>query len=199
MNPELTRWTGPQGLPRFDLIGDADFFAWLEANGKDVIDGDAEACRHAVLTSCRAKAAIVAEDEREEGPRALLNLGHTFAHALEAQTGYGDDLVHGEAVAIGLGLAFDLSVRMGLCPAEDRNRVVAHLKAMGLPVGLQGLADETWSAAGLMELMAKDKKVRAGSSVFILVRDIGKAFVSRDVDPADLSAVLEDHLTPGTN
>jgi 3-dehydroquinate synthase len=193
------RRAGYAEVVKYGLIGDADFFAWLEANGKDVIDGDAEACRHAVLTSCRAKAAIVAEDEREEGPRALLNLGHTFAHALEAQTGYGDDLVHGEAVAIGLGLAFDLSVRMGLCPAEDRDRVVAHLKAMGLPVGLQGLADETWSAAGLMELMAKDKKVRAGSSVFILVRDIGKAFVSRDVDPADLSAVLEDHLTPGTN
>lgn len=184
---------------KYGLIGDADFFAWLEANGKAVIEAEADACRHAVLTSCQAKAAIVADDEREKGSRALLNLGHTFGHALEAQSGYGENLVHGEAVAIGIGLAFDLSVRMGLCPAEDRDRVQGHFKAMGLPVGLEGLADETWSAAKLVEWMGKDKKVRAGSLTFVLVRGIGKAFISRDVEPEDLSAVLEEHLAPGTD
>ena len=113
------------------LIADADFFAWLETNGPAVIKGDPEACRHAVLTSCRAKASIVQADETEKGSRALLNLGHTFGHALEAQTGYSNALNHGEAVAIGLGLAFDLSVRMGLCPGDDRDRLRGHLAGSG--------------------------------------------------------------------
>ena len=178
------------------LIADADFFAWLEANGPAVIEGDPEACRHAVLTSCRAKASIVQADETEKGSRALLNLGHTFGHALEAQTGYSNALNHGEAVAIGLGLAFDLSVRMGLCPGDDRDRLRGHLAAVGLPVGLGGLTDGGWSAAGLIDLMGQDKKVRSGAMTFVLLRGIGQAFITQDVDLGLLAEVLEEALEP---
>ncbi len=179
---------------KYGLINDAGFFAWLESNGQGVIGGNAEARHHAVLTSCKAKAAIVSADETEQGSRALLNLGHTFGHSLEAKTGYGDALNHGEAVAIGLCLAFDLSVRLGVCPAEDSDRVRAHLKSAGLPIGFQGLADGGWSAASLIDLMGQDKKVKAGKLTFVLVRGIGKAFVTDEVDAADITAVLEDHL-----
>lgn len=183
---------------KYGLINDAGFFAWLESNGQGVIGGNggsnAEARHHAVLTSCKAKAAMVSADETERGSRALLNLGHTFGHSLEAKTGYGDALNHGEAIAIGLCLAFDLSVRLGVCPAEDRDRVRAHLKSAGLPVGLQGLADGGWSAANLIDLMGQDKKVKAGKLTFVLVRGIGKAFIADQVDGADITAVLEDHL-----
>jgi 3-dehydroquinate synthase len=178
------------------LIADADFFAWLETNGPAVIKGDPEACRHAVLTSCRAKASIVQADETEKGSRALLNLGHTFGHALEAQTGYSNALNHGEAVAIGLGLAFDLSVRMGLCPGDDRDRLRGHLVAVGLPVGLDGLTDGGWSAAGLIDLMGQDKKVRSGAMTFVLLRGIGQAFITQDVDLGLLAEVLEEALEP---
>ena len=178
------------------LIADADFFAWLEANGPAVIEGDPEACRHAVLTSCRAKASIVQADETEKGSRALLNLGHTFGHALEAQTGYSNALNHGEAVAIGLGLAFDLSVRMGLCPGDDRDRLRGHLAAVGLPVGLDDLTDGGWSAAGLIDLMGQDKKVRSGAMTFVLLRGIGQAFITQDVDLGLLAEVLEEALEP---
>lgn len=181
---------------KYGLIADADFFAWLEANGPAVIEGDLEACLHAVLTSCRAKALIVQADETEKGSRALLNLGHTFGHALEAQTGYSNALHHGEAVAIGLGLAFDLSVRMGLCPGEDRDRLRTHLAAVGLPVGLNGLTDGGWSAAGLIDLMGQDKKVRSGTMTFVLLRGIGQAFITQDVDLGLLSEVLEEALEP---
>ena len=178
------------------LIADADFFAWLEANGPAVIEGDPEACRHAVLTSCRAKASIVQADETEKGSRALLNLGHTFGHALEAQTGYSNALNHGEAVAIGLGLAFDLSVRIGLCPGEDRDRLRGHLAAVGLPVRLNGLTDGGWSAAGLIDLIGQDKKVRSGAMTFVLLRGIGQAFITQDVDLGLLAEVLEEALEP---
>ncbi len=181
---------------KYGLIADADFFAWLEANGPAVIEGDPEACLHAVLTSCRAKALIVQADETEKGSRALLNLGHTFGHALEAQTGYSNALHHGEAVAIGLGLAFDLSVRMGLCPGEDRDRLRTHLAAVGLPVGLNGLTDGGWSAAGLIDLMGQDKKVRSGTMTFVLLHGIGQAFITQDVDLGLLSEVLEEALEP---
>ncbi len=176
---------------KYGVLDDPAFFAWLEANGRSLLDGDTEARRHAVLTSCAAKAAIVADDERETGRRALLNLGHTFGHALEVETGYGDSLMHGEAVAIGMVLAFDLSVRLGLCPPEDRERVRRHLASAGLPVGLGGLAGSPVSAGALLAHMGMDKKVRAGKLTFVLVRGIGKAFIAHDVDPGDVGAVLE--------
>jgi 3-dehydroquinate synthase len=183
---------------KYGLINDAKFFAWLDANGQQVIAGKgkdgADARQYAVLTSCKAKAAIVSEDETEQGVRALLNLGHTFGHSLEAKTGYGDALNHGEAIAIGMVMAFDLSVRMGICPAEDRDRVRDHLKNAGLPVSLQGLTDNGWSAAELIDLMGQDKKVKAGNLTFILARGIGNSFITDEVDVTDVAAVLEDYL-----
>ena len=185
-------------VAKYGLINDADFFAWLESNGPRVIGAadtaDMQARRHAVLTSCRAKAAIVAADETEQGVRALLNLGHTFGHALEAKTGYGNSLSHGESVAIGMAMAFDLSVRMGLCAGEDCDRVKNHLAACGLPVGLDAIRDAGWSSAELIDLMGQDKKVSGGKLTFILTRGIGQSFITDDVDPADLTAVLDDYL-----
>jgi len=192
--PRRELLAGYAEVVKYGLINDAEFFSWLEADGPAVIEGNAGAVRHAVLTSCKAKAAIVAADETEQGSRALLNLGHTFGHALEAKTGYGGGLNHGEAIAIGLSLAFDLSVRMGLCPPEDRDRVRAHLGAVGLPVGLKGLAGGDWSADELIGLMGQDKKVRAGRLTFVLARGIGEAFVTSDVNRDDVAAVLNDHL-----
>ena len=179
---------------KYGLIRDAAFFEWLEANGSRLCGGDKEARRHAVVTCCTAKAAIVAEDEREAGRRALLNLGHTFGHALEAQSGMGGALLHGEAVAIGMVLAFELSARLGLCRAADAERVRRHLSELGLPVGLRGLADRSWSADGLLTHMAQDKKVLGGKPGLILVRGIGEAFVTRDVDAREVKAFLTDAL-----
>ena len=180
---------------KYGVLGDAAFFGWLEKNGAGVLEGDADARRHAVLTSCRAKAEIVGADEREHGQRALLNLGHTFGHALEALAGYGDALHHGEAVAVGMVMACDLSVRLGLCPPADRDRVLGVLKAAGLPVGLKGVAGPGWSAEALLDRMGQDKKIRRGSLTLILIKGIGKAFITRDVGGDDIRAVLDDHLT----
>ena len=181
------------------LISDADFFDWLEDKGEGLIAGDRALRRHAVLACLSIKAAIVAEDERETGRRALLNLGHTFGHALEAETGFGDRLLHGEAVAIGLGLAFDLSARLGLCDAGDADRVRRHLGAVGLPAGLNGLADQSWSADSLLAHMGHDKKARDGSLTFVLARGIGQAFITRDVDSGDVLALLNDALAFSTD
>ncbi len=176
---------------KYGLIDRPDFFAWLEANGRRALDGEDDALERAVVVSCRSKAAIVAGDERESGRRALLNLGHTFAHALEAETGYGGELIHGEAVAIGLVLAFRLSAALGLCPQDDARRVERHVAAAGLPTGLGGLGPRRWDAAALIEHMRTDKKVRDGRLRFVLARGIGRAFVCDDVDPARLASVLE--------
>ena len=172
------------------MIDDPDFFAWLEANGAALVAGDTEARRHAVLTACTAKAAIVADDERELGRRALLNLGHTFGHALEGEVGYGGGLLHGEAVAIGMVLAFDLSVRLGLCPAEDAARVRRHLAAVGLPTGLETLPEGARDPDTLLRHMAHDKKVQDGRITFILQRGIGQAFLAREVEPAAVRDLL---------
>ncbi|PWC32309.1 3-dehydroquinate synthase [Azospirillum sp. TSO35-2] len=181
---------------KYGLIRQPDFFAWLEQNGRRVVDGDSDARRHAVTTSCRAKAAIVGVDERESGDRALLNLGHTFGHALEAATGFGQTLLHGEGVAIGMVLAFDLSVRLGLCPAEDARRARAHLAAVGLPVRPADIPGVAWDVDGLVRSMAKDKKVQDGRITFILADRIGNAFTRRDVDAAAVRAVLDEAVTP---
>jgi 3-dehydroquinate synthase len=176
---------------KYGLIDRPDFFAWLEAHGRDVIAGDGAAQQHAVLESCRAKAAVVAADEREGGVRALLNLGHTFAHGLEAACGYGDELLHGEAVALGMVLAFDLSVRLGLCPATDADRVRTHLAAVGLPVTLGALKAEGSVVETLLTTMGHDKKAEAGRPRFVLTRGIGRAFAGAGVAPAELAALLE--------
>jgi 3-dehydroquinate synthase len=177
---------------KYGCIDDRDFFAWLETNGLDAIEGDPAARRRAIVTSCRRKAAIVAEDERESsGARALLNLGHTFGHALEAECGYGDELLHGEAVAIGMTLAADLSVDLGYCPAEDATRLRNHLAAVGLPSGFEHFPGRAFSPDRLMDHMGRDKKVQDGRVTYVLMRGIGGAFLCRDVPADAVDALLE--------
>jgi 3-dehydroquinate synthase len=181
-------------VAKYGLLGDAGFFAWLEAHGPALADGDADARLHAVRRSCEMKAAIVVRDETEQGDRALLNLGHTFGHALEAATGYSDRLLHGEAVAIGCTLAFDLSARLGLCPQEAPSRVAAHFAAMGMRHRLADIPGPLPEAAALVALMGQDKKVRDGRLAFVLARDIGDAFVARDVDLGQVERLLAEAL-----
>ncbi len=179
---------------KYGLLGDAGFFAWLEENGPALASGDAAARQHAVRRSVEMKAGIVARDEHETGERALLNLGHTFCHALEAATGYSDRLLHGEGVAIGCALAFDLSARMGLCAQEVPSRVRAHLRAMGMKADLADIPGELPGAEALVALMGQDKKVVDGRLRFILARDIGAAFVCDDVPGDLLRTMLQDAL-----
>jgi 3-dehydroquinate synthase len=179
---------------KYGLIGDAGFFDWLEGHANAICQGDIAARQEAVVRSCKAKAAIVAADERESGSRALLNLGHTFGHALEAAAGYGPDLLHGEAVAIGMCMAFDLSVRLGLCPADDAARLRRHIHGVGLPVDMRAHGTAGLNARTLISLMAHDKKVRDAKVAFVLARGIGKAFISTDVEPAAVEELLADAL-----
>ncbi|NOC82148.1 3-dehydroquinate synthase [Ruegeria sp. HKCCD6428] len=179
---------------KYGLLGDAKFFDWLEAHGPSVSSGDMAARVHAVTRSVQMKADIVARDETEQGDRALLNLGHTFCHALEAATGYSDRLLHGEGVAIGCALAFELSSRLGLCSQEDPSRVRAHLRAMGMKTDLADIPGELPSAEALVDLMGQDKKVVDGQLRFILARGIGEAFVTSDVPKDAVLSVLSDAL-----
>ena len=179
---------------KYGLMGDAAFFAWLDDNVERVLAGDRQALRHAVVTCCGAKARLVAADEREGGQRALLNFGHTFGHALEAESGFGEALLHGEAVAIGMVLAFELSLRLGLCPAEDAQRARRHLAAAGLPTRPTAVREAGGDADALLERMFQDKKVRDGGLTFVLTRGIGQAFISRQVAVRDALAVLEREL-----
>ncbi len=188
--PRRELLAGYAEVVKYGLIGDAELFAWLEGHATRLIEGDADVRRRAVLACCAAKAALVAADEREAGARALLNLGHTFAHAIEVETGYGDEFLHGEAVAVGMVMAFELSARLDLCPAEDVARVRRHLAATGLPTGLDEAGGRVWSASRLLDHMARDKKVRDGRVAFVLVRGIGQAFLSTEVDLADVEALL---------
>ncbi len=173
-------------VAKYGVLGDAAFFTWLEANHADIFAGGS-AREHAIATSCRAKAAIVERDERENGERALLNLGHTFAHVLEAATGFSDRLFHGEAVAIGMVLAAELSAQLGMIGGQDAMRITRHLADVGLPTSLQeiaGFAQEGLADADtLMGLMAQDKKVRRGRLTFILLNAIGRAVIASDVEP----------------
>ncbi|MEI6559869.1 MAG: 3-dehydroquinate synthase [Rhodospirillaceae bacterium] len=182
--------SGYAEVVKYGLINDPGFFDWLEAHGAAVIAGDPAARRHAVTVSCRAKAAIVAADERESGQRALLNLGHTFGHALEAACDFGDSVRHGEAVALGMVLAFELSVRLGLCPAADALRTRAHLFELGLPTSRADVPGLRWEPAELLGHMGHDKKVSDGRITFVLARGIGKAFLTSEVDPADVMGLL---------
>jgi 3-dehydroquinate synthase len=177
---------------KYGLLGDADFFAWLVGDWQDVFADRGDARRRAIEMSCRAKAAIVAKDEREEsGTRALLNLGHTFGHALETFAGYSDRLLHGEAIAIGMRLAFTYSVAEGLCPADDASRVEQHFKAVRLPTQIADIPGDTPTPQELLRLMAQDKKVKGRKLALVLVRGIGAAFVEPDIEPKSLSAFLE--------
>jgi 3-dehydroquinate synthase len=179
---------------KYGLIADPGFFAWLEANWRDVLAGG-PAREHAIATSCRAKAITVVRDERETGTeRHLLNLGHTFGHALEAATGFSDRLLHGEAVAIGMALAFAFSERRGLLAPAEVERVVRHLTAVGLPNRPTDIPGELPDADALMALMAQDKKVRGGKLTLILARGIGDSFVAPDADWNEVRAFLAEKL-----
>ncbi|GAB4537584.1 MAG: 3-dehydroquinate synthase [Ruegeria sp.] len=179
---------------KYGLLGDAEFFEWLERNGPALAGGDMASRVQAVTRSVQMKADIVARDETEQGDRALLNLGHTFCHALEAATGYSDRLLHGEGVAIGCALAFELSARLGLCSQEDPSRVRAHLRAMGMKTDPADIPGDLPGAEALVDLMAQDKKVVDGQLRFILARGIGQAFVTSDVPRDAVLSVLEDAL-----
>ncbi|HIJ38063.1 MAG TPA: 3-dehydroquinate synthase [Rhodospirillaceae bacterium] len=190
--PERDLRSGYAEVVKYGLIDDPGFFLWLESHGKALLAGDPRKLKHAVLTSCAAKTRVVVADERERGQRALLNLGHTFGHALEAETGFDDSLTHGEAVAIGMILAFTLSVDLGLCPPEDLHRLRRHFEACAMRTSLPPKADGSWRAEALMAHFARDKKVKDGQTTFVLVRGIGKAFLSNDVPADRLLAVLQD-------
>ncbi len=179
---------------KYGVINDRPFFDWLVADGHKLIDGDESARRRAVVESCKNKAAVVSADERESGLRALLNLGHTFGHAVEAQYGFGDGLKHGEAVAIGMAMALDMSVAKGICDAADRDALIAHLAAVGLPTGLSGIAGTNWTSDALLDHMGRDKKTEGGKLTFILANGIGQSFVARDVDAAQVKSVLDGYL-----
>ena len=176
---------------KYGLLGDAAFFDWLETTGPALAGGDMAARVRAVQRSCEMKAAIVQRDETEQGDRALLNLGHTFCHALEAATGYSDRLLHGEGVAIGCAMAFALSARLGLCSQEDPSRVRAHLRDMGMKVDIRDIPGDLPDSRSLLALMGQDKKVKDGKLRFILARGIGEAFITADVPAAAVLEVLE--------
>jgi 3-dehydroquinate synthase len=179
---------------KYGLLGDAAFFDWLEVEGPALRMGDKAARLKAVTGSVEMKAGIVSRDETEEGERALLNLGHTFCHALEKATGYSDRLLHGEGVAIGCALAFELSSRLGLCSQEEPSRVRAHLRAMGMKVDIRDIPGDLPGPDALIALMGQDKKVVDGRLRFILARGIGQAFVADDVPGDKVRAVLDDAL-----
>jgi 3-dehydroquinate synthase len=184
-------------IAKYGVLGDEAFFAWLEANHADIFAGGA-AREHAIATSCRAKAAVVARDERETGERALLNLGHTFGHALEAATGFSDRLFHGEGVSVGMVLAAEFSAQLGMISESDAARVRRHLAEVGLPTHLQdiaGFAQEGLADAdALMRLMAQDKKVKRGRLTFILLAAVGRAVIAADVEPSRVRDFLQRKL-----
>ena len=197
--PDREFRAGYAEVAKYGLLGDAGFFAWLEANWRDIFSGGSasgsSAREHAVALCCRAKAAIVARDERETGDRALLNLGHTFGHALEAACGFSDRLLHGEAIAIGMALAFEFSARrQGLVSKAEAARATRHLAEVGLPTRIQDIPGELPSVDQLMDLIAQDKKVKRGMLTFILVRGIGAAFVEAGVDAREVRTFLSEKL-----
>jgi 3-dehydroquinate synthase len=195
--PPRELMAGYAEIVKYGLLGSSEFYEWLERNGEDVLALDDKALVDAIETSCRMKAEIVGDDEREQtgGDRALLNLGHTFAHALEAAAGYDGRLLHGEAVAIGLNLAHRLCERMGLCHAQDARRVENHLKSLGLKTEIADIAPALEASADeIVSLMYRDKKASGGKIAFILTRGIGEAFQSSDVDMDDVKAVVVQSL-----
>ena len=192
--PDREFRAGYAELAKYGLLGDAAFFAWLEANWRDVFGG-AAAREHAIAVACRAKAAIVTRDERETGDRALLNLGHTFGHALEAACGFSDRLLHGEAIAAGMALAFEFSARrQGLIGMSEAKRAIRHLADVGLPTRIKDIPGSPPSVDQLIELIAQDKKVRRGMLILILVRGVGAAFIERGVDAREVRTFLSEKL-----
>jgi 3-dehydroquinate synthase len=188
--PRRELLAGYAEIVKYGALGDRAFFEWLEANGTKALSGDSDAIVDAVAHSCRMKAGIVGRDEREAGERALLNLGHTFGHALEAETDFSDRLLHGEGVAIGMVLAFQLSVKLGHTTGQDCERFIRHLKTAGLPTSIADIPGPRPFADALIECMHHDKKSKDGRINFILPRGIGQAFVTDDVPIEALRQVL---------
>jgi 3-dehydroquinate synthase len=188
--PKRELLAGYAEVMKYGALGDAEFFSWLEANASAALKGDAAALTKIVAHSCKMKADIVARDEREAGERALLNLGHTFGHALEAATGYSDRLLHGEGVGIGTALAFRLSAQLGLASADDAARIEKHLRAVGLPASIADIPGVRPSAGTLMRHIMHDKKAKDGKLTFILAKGIGRAFVTSDVPLEAVQALL---------
>ena len=181
-------------VAKYGLIDNPDFFSWLENNWRGVFGAGPELV-HAIATSCTSKASVVIRDETEQGDRALLNLGHTFGHALEALTHFdGSRLVHGEGVAIGMACAFRFSHKLGICPREDMERAVAHLASVGLPTRIQAVPGWNHDAKAILDAMYQDKKVERGALTFILVKGIGKSFVAKNIRGEDVLAFLEEDL-----
>jgi 3-dehydroquinate synthase len=189
--PERQFAAGYAEVAKYGLIDDESFFFWLEDNRRDIF-ARGPALAEAVAHACAAKARVVLIDEKETGPRALLNLGHTFGHALEKVTGFSDRLLHGEAVAIGMVLAHGFSARLGLAPSQDTSRVTAHLRAAGLPTRMADIPGELAPTEALMDAIAQDKKVERGALTFILTRGIGQAFIEKDVAPEAVRQYLEE-------
>ncbi len=180
-------------VAKYGLLGDPSFFEWLEANAEILLRGDAQARAYAIHRSCSAKASIVAEDETEQGVRALLNLGHTFGHALESATGYGNRLLHGEGVAIGMVQAFRFSERLKHCKPGTADRVAKHLQAVGLPTRMNDIEGPLPPIADLVAIMRQDKKAQGGKLTFILARAIGDAFIAKNIpDSAVADFLAED-------
>lgn len=194
--PDRERRGGYAEVLKYALIRDAGFFDWLEAKGQGVLAAEPEAVAEAVHRSAAWKARIVAEDERETGVRALLNFGHTFGHAAEAEAGYDGGVIHGEAVAWGMAAATRYSARLGLCAEDAADRLAAHLSAHGLPHSLQTLGGGPYVAERLMQRMADDKKVSGGRITLILTKGLGEAFIEPDADPGALATFLEDETKP---
>ena len=192
--PERQFLAGYAEVVKYAFLGDHDFYRWLDANLIHLKQGETQAQLHAVKICCRAKARIVAADETEQGERALLNLGHTFGHALEAATGYSDRLLHGEAVAIGMGMAFRLSARLGLCSLTESEEVTGHLRRAGLPAAVTDCSLDLPDPPALLNIMHQDKKSRAGRLTLILLHGIGKAFIAKDIDERTLLAFLSAEL-----
>ncbi len=193
--PPRERLAGYAEIVKYGVIGDAPFFGWLEDNGTKVLGGDDAAVTYAVTTSCKAKAAIVAADEREGGQRALLNFGHTFGHALEAATGYSNRLLHGEGIAIGMGLALDLAAQLGHASLQDATRLRAHLKHVGSLARIGDIPGPAPTIDSLLAAMAQDKKVKDGALTFILARRIGDAFIESGISTSVVRAVLQHALS----
>jgi 3-dehydroquinate synthase len=189
--PRRELLAGYAEVVKYGLIDDAPFYDWCEQHGAALINGDTAARTHAIATSCTAKARIVAQDETESSVRLLLNLGHTFAHALEAQAGYGAGLLHGEAVAVGLVLAAELSAKLGHCDPQVAPRIAAHLRSVGLPAAIADTPCRGTAPKTLLAHMYHDKKVQDGQLTFILLKDIGQAFVARGIEGGTVLSVLK--------
>ena len=181
-------------VAKYGLLGNSSFFEWLETNAELLMRGDAQARAHAIHQSCSAKAAIVAEDETEQGVRALLNLGHTFGHALESATGYSNRLLHGEGVSIGMVQAFRFSERLKHCKPGTADRVARHLKAVGLPTHMNDIEGSLPPIADLVAKMRQDKKAQSGRLTFILARSIGDAFIAKNIPDDEVTAFLKEDI-----